>query len=176
MAARDGKFTFLRMISKPEFPNMRGDPNDIDLTTKQLDDLVTYQLGLPNPRYLNAGSFFVAGLTDIKSTSEKIHKALLKANITSAPSSDGTNDPVITSAIGKNYRSQLSFISQYAQRKLVAMLFFWEEECNRWKMLDQEEARIISEMGQHARDNQELDLALKEVEVKRKLLPSQVRK
>jgi hypothetical protein len=36
------------------------------------------------------------------------------------------------------------------------MLFFWEEECNRWKMLDQEEARIVGEMGQHAGDKQEL--------------------
>jgi hypothetical protein len=61
VAAKDRKFTFLSVISKPEFPNMRGDPNDIDLTTKQLNDLVTYQLGLPNPHYLNAGSFFVAG-------------------------------------------------------------------------------------------------------------------
>ena len=114
MAAKGRKFSFMSMITKPEFPKMFGDANDIDLSTKQLDDLVEYQLGLQNPRYLIAGSFFVAGLTDSKATSEKIYKALLKASIISAPSSSESNDPVITSAIGKNYRSQVSFTSQYA--------------------------------------------------------------
>jgi len=173
MAAKGKRFSFMRLINNA-IPNFaRDDINDVDLSPKQADELVEYQLTLPAPRYLGQGSFFVAGLTDSKSISEKIYKGLLKANIINAPSSDNSKPPVVTGAIGKSFVHQMACISVHAQRKLVGILFFWEEECTRWKLLDQEEAEILQAMGHEGMDDRNLDMALRAVEMKRRLLPSQ---
>ena len=42
-------FTIMRMISHPERPKYIGDPNDVDMSPKQMDDLVRYQISLSNP-------------------------------------------------------------------------------------------------------------------------------
>jgi hypothetical protein len=167
------KFSFSRMIQNafPVFAN--DDPNDADLSPRQADDLVEYQLSLPFPRYLTEASFFVAGITDNKTFSQRVHKNLLKAGIISAPSPNNSQPPVTTAAIGKNFANQLSHISIHAQRKVVGMLFFWEEECTRWMLLDQEEAEILKAIGEGNEENRDLDLALQAVEMKKKLLPSQ---
>jgi hypothetical protein len=167
------KFSFSRMILNA-FPNFANDaPNDVDMSPQQADDLVEYQLGLSFPRYLTEASFFVAHITDNKTFSQKVHKALLKAGIIAAPSPDNSQPPVTTAAIGKNFSNQLSHISVHAQRKLVGMLFFWEEECTRWALLDQEEAEILRAIGEGNVGNRDLDLALQAIEMKKKLLPSQ---
>lgn len=172
MAAKGRRFSFMRLINNA-IPNFaRDDVNDVDLSPRQADDLVEYQLTLSNPRFLDSGSYYVAGLTDSKSISEKVHKALLKAHVVSAPTADRSLSPVITSAIGKNFAHQLSCISVHAQRKLVGLLFFWEEECTRWKLLDQEESEILQAMGQQGMDDRNLDMALRAVEMKKRLLPS----
>jgi len=51
-------------------------------------------------------------------------------------------------------------------------LFFWEEECMRWKLLDDEEKEILRALGMN-KDNVDLACALEAVEMKKKLLPSQ---
>jgi hypothetical protein len=79
---------------------------------------------------------------------------------------------VNTAAIGKGFASKLAVISVHAQRKLVGMLFFWEEECTRWKLLDAEAREILSALDKNA-GNVDLAVALKAVEMKKKLLPSQ---
>lgn len=167
------KFSFSRMIQNafPVFAN--DDPNDVDLSPAQADDLVQYQLGVPSPRYLTEASFFVAHITDNKTFSQRVHKSLLKAGIISAPSPNNSQPPVTTAAIGKNFANQLSHISIHAQRKVVGMLFFWEEECTRWMLLDQEEAEILKAIANGNAENRELDLALQAVEMRKKLLPSQ---
>ena len=78
---------------------------------------------------------------------------------------------VNTAGVTKNFASQLAVISVHAQRKLVGMLFFWEEECTRWKLLDAEEKEILSAL--EAGENMDLAVALEAVEMKKKLLPSQ---
>jgi hypothetical protein len=173
MQKGSGKFSFSRMISNafPVFAN--DDPNDVDMSPRQADDLVGYQLGLPFPRYLTEASFFVAHVTDNKTFSQKVHKNLLKASIISAPSPDNSLPPVTTAAIGKNFANQLSHISIHAQRKVIGMLFFWEEECTRWMLLDQEEAEIRKAIAEGNVESNDLDLALQAVEMKKKLLPSQ---
>ena len=62
-------------------------------------------------------------------------------------------------------------ISVHAQRKLVGLLFFWEEECTRWKLLDQEEKGILDALKQNE-GNMDLQCALEAVRMKMKLLPS----
>lgn len=43
----------------------------------------------------------------------------------------------------------------------------------RWRLLDQEEAEILQAMGQPCMDERNLEMALRAVEMKRVLLPSQ---
>lgn len=91
---------------------------------------------------------------------------------------------VNTAGIGKGFASQLAIISVHAQRKLVGLLFFWENECMRWKLLDAEEKEIMAVLEELRSDlvngseievdsEGELRIRLEAVRMKRKLLPSQ---
>ena len=169
----------MRLINNA-VPNFaRDDPNDVDLTPTQADNLLRYQLARPQPRYLSETSFFVAGIVGSESLSKKVYKALVKGKIiipepearSSAGASLEVQMTVNTAGVTKNFVSQLSVISVHAQRKLVGMLFFWEEECTRWKLLNAEEKEILSALERG--ENPDLAVALEAVEMKKKLLPSQ---
>jgi hypothetical protein len=182
MAAKGRRFSFARLITNA-IPNFaRDDVNDVDLTPAQADDLVTHQLSVPDALYLTKDSFFIAGITESRSTSAKVHKALLKAGIiTEAPSAaaplSGSSSlqrpaPLNTSAISRNFANQLACISIHAQRKLVGMLFFWEEEITRFNLLDTEEAEILGAIEAAGGQNPDLEVALRAVQMKRTLVPS----
>jgi hypothetical protein len=173
MQKGSSKFSFSRLVQNAFPVFAHDDPNDVDMSPQQADDLVEYQLSLPFPRYLTESSLFVAHIADNETFSQRTHKALLKAGIISAPSPNNSQPPVTTAAIGKNFANQLSHISVHAQRKVVGMLFFWEEECTRWMLLDQEAAEILKAIEEGNGESRDLDLALQAVEMKKKLLPSQ---
>lgn len=182
MAARGRKFSFMRLINNA-IPNFaRDDINDVDLTPTQADNIFLYQLLLPSPRYLDEKSFFVAGIVGSESLSRKVWKKLVKCGILLArPEKEGEGAgeslsgemqmTVNTSGITKNFASQMAVISVHAQRKLVGMLFFWEEECTRWMLLDAEEKEILDalESNEGSRD---LSVGLEAVGMKRKMVPS----
>lgn len=67
--------------------------------------------------------------------------------------------------------SKIGIISVPKQRELVNMLFFWEEELTRWKLLD-EEAFEIKEAINGEEDAAGLVERLAVVEAKKKVLPS----
>ena len=169
----------MRLINNA-VPNFaRDDPNDVNLSPVQADNLLRYQLVLPHPRYLSETSFFVAGIVGSESLSKKVHKALIKSKIilpvpedgSSQSASEGEQMTVNTAGVTTNFASQLALISVHAQRKLVGLLFFWEEECIRWKLLDAEEKEILTAL--ETGENRDLAVALEAVEMKKKLLPSQ---
>ncbi|TKA62501.1 hypothetical protein B0A49_13147 [Cryomyces minteri] len=90
---------------------------------------------------------------------------------------DDPSMTVNTSLITRNFPNQLAIISVHAQRKLVGLLFFWEEECVRWRMLEEEGAEIQSFIAARlAEDSQaqspDLTISLDAVSMKRQLLPS----
>jgi hypothetical protein len=183
MATKTRKFSFTRFIinAVPNFAN--DDVNDVDLTPTQADTLVTHQLSLPNPLYLAKDSFLVAGITESKSISAKVYKGLLKAGIISeAPSTDKKSSglepsqrpaPLNTSAISRKFAHQVPCISVHAQRKLVGMLFFWEEELTRFQLLDAEEADILMAIKAGGCQNQDLEVVLRAVQMRKNLVPSQ---
>lgn len=111
-----------------------------------------------------------------ESLSKKVYKALVKNKIVlPVPEVTAGCDETMTvntGGITKNFANQVAVISVHAQRKLVGLLFFWEEELTRLKLLDQEESEILqaldSEIG-----NRDLTVALEAIEMKKKLLPSQ---
>lgn len=151
----------------------RDDPNDVDLSPAQADNLLRYQLSQPHPRYLAPNAFYIASITGSEPLSRSVHKALVKAKIVlPAPKEeDGTETMTVnTAGIGRGFASQLAVISVHAQRKLVGLLFFWEEECTRWKLLDEEEAEIralLDSEGEEMRSNVDLNCALEAVEMKK---------
>ena len=57
------------------------------------------------------------------------------------------------------------------------MLFFWEEELTRWRLLDQEEAEVQEAISARSKGSGESDTELLErlqvIEAKRRVVPSQ---
>lgn len=183
---------------------MRDQPTDVDLSPKQADALVEYQLYQADPAYLTPLSFQIAGIVERDSTSKTVYKSLVKngiilpvpeaaststgkdaKNLENEISSDSVTGEITgtaqritvnTHGITKNFANQHAKISVHAQRKLVGMLFFWEEECVRWRMLDQEERELLSALEHGGSEVEgtttDLEVLLQSVEMRRALLPS----
>lgn len=133
------KFSFTRFMTNA-IPNIAGASQDTDLDIREQDMLFLHQLEQPDPLILSPLSFQACAITSSPKTSTSIHRALLKNGILSAESST-----VNTSKITRNFAHELSIITSHAQKKLVNMLFFWEEELQRWKVLiaEQQELRVV---------------------------------
>jgi hypothetical protein len=169
MAAPGRKFSFMRLVNNA-FPNFaRDDPNDVDLSPTQADNLVRYQLLQSDPTRLTEESVRIAGLTTSPQISKKIYKALEKNGIISR---SADRPPVSTAGITRDFAHQLACISVHAQRKVVGLLFFWEEECTRWRMLDVEEEEIRKAVDSRSGNREDLDLARQAIDMKRRMLPS----
>lgn len=67
--------------------------------------------------------------------------------------------------------SKIGIISVPKQRELVNMLFFWEEELTRWRLLDEEAADIKGAITAGVNDSG-LEEKLAVVEAKKKVVPS----
>jgi len=101
------------------------------------------------------------------SQSLKVYKDLKKSGVI-----DPTTLTIHTERITKHFANQLATISVHAQRKLIGLLFFWEEELVRWRLLDEEEGEIRKAMEYNGEEHEELRVALKTVETKRRMMPS----
>lgn len=52
-----------------------------------------------------------------------------------------------TTKIDRNFVNKIAVISVHKQRQLINMLFFWEEEITRWRLLGQEESELIAQIN-----------------------------
>ncbi|KIW92086.1 uncharacterized protein Z519_07070 [Cladophialophora bantiana CBS 173.52] len=173
-------FSFNRFMTNA-FPNFANDnpERDADLTTDEKDTLWTHQVTRAEaaqrwPMTLDAGSALKAGITPNDKISARIHKELVK---------NGVIDPcaplgIDTTRITPKFAHQLAFISVAAQRKVVGMLFFWEEEAIRWRLLEQEQAEIetamgVVEGGVTEETKKELQVRLESVRMRKAMKPSQ---
>jgi hypothetical protein len=168
---KDGehKFSFTRFMSNAS-PVLAGAPQDIELSSREQDLVFTHQLGEPDPLILSPQVFLHAGITSASKTSASIHKALLKNGVLEKDSS-----VVNTGAITRNFPNQLSIITSHAQKKLINLLFFWEEEGQRWKGLigELDELRIVIDAEKETGGNVgTYEKRLAEVEGMMRLLPS----
>ena len=94
------------------------------------------------------------------------HKALIKNGVLSKDS-----ERVDTTKIGKKFVSQLYMTTSHAQKKLIHLLFFWEEEIMRWKVLlgEKGELKAIIQMekdiggnvGTYEKKMTEIDMLLR---------------
>jgi hypothetical protein len=177
-----GRISFWSVMTNA-FPQiLTSSRGDADLSSTQMDNVVKLQLCLKHARYLDAHSLLFAGVVDHEKMGVKVHRLLVKHDyILPAPA---PGDPVPSSAetpltvntlhIGRNFSHQMSIISQHAHRKLVSLLFFWEEEVNRWRVLDREEVEIQAAMGAlEGYAVEDLKVALEAVRIRKRLLPSE---
>ncbi|KAH0563139.1 hypothetical protein GP486_002294 [Trichoglossum hirsutum] len=140
--------------------------DDVEMSIKQQDDLFRWQLSQKNIKVLNDLSFFMGGVVEDKSNSAKVHTALKKNRVI-----DAATGALDTGRITKHFANELYVLSVHRQRKLVGLLFWWEEELVRWRLLEEEEAEIRHLLTQEG-EREDLMVALKVVEAKKKMLPS----
>ncbi|KIW23281.1 uncharacterized protein PV07_11492 [Cladophialophora immunda] len=171
-------FSFNRFMTNA-FPNFANDnpERDADLTMNEKDILWTHQISgaeaaQRSPMTLDTESALNAGITPSGKISARIHKELVKNGIINSNAPLGID----TTRITPKFAHQLAFISVAAQRKVIGMLFFWEEEAIRWRLLEQEQAEIETAMGVEGvseETKKELRIRLESVKMRKSMSPSQ---
>ena len=71
--------------------------------------------------------------------------------------------------------SKIAIVSVPMQRELVKMLFYWEEELVRWRLLCEEEGRLRTALVQLSGDSNEyvnVQEAMRVVQAKKRVRPS----
>ncbi|KAF2815219.1 uncharacterized protein BDZ99DRAFT_459146 [Mytilinidion resinicola] len=165
----DHIFSFSRFINNA-VPNLALGPRADDLTVREQDQLFEHQISLPDPLKLDSLAFFVGGITSHERVSTQVHAALIKNGVLSAQSA-----AIDTKAITPQFAHQISIISSFAQKKLVNLLFYWEEEQQRWRVLLEEETEIKGVIDAEREDDGavgSLEKRLKELEGMIRLKPS----
>ncbi|KAK3079672.1 hypothetical protein LTS18_004172 [Coniosporium uncinatum] len=143
-----------------------------DLSKEEYDNLFRYQAGLSSPKKLNEHSFYIAHVTRDLRHSRKTLESLYQSGILCEDSCD-----IHTERITKEFSSQHSRLPVLMQKKLVNMLFTWEEELMRFRMLEEEKTEIETVMDEERRHGGgnvgHLEKRLKEIEGLMGLRPSQ---
>ena len=87
-----------------------------------------------------------------------------------------TTDQPDTTKIDRNIVNKLAVISISKQRKLVNLLFYWEEELVRWRLLTEEEdelkEKLNSELGLSINERTHIQESLKIIAATKRVLPS----
>ncbi|KAI9766298.1 MAG: hypothetical protein M1839_004929 [Geoglossum umbratile] len=111
-------------------------------------------------------SFFMRGIVEYKTLSPKVFSALKKNGVINP-----TTGVLDTTKITKYFLHQVAVLSKYKQRRLIGMLFFWEEELMRWRLLEEEEVDI-KEAIVHEGEREDLIVALRVIQAKKRMEPS----
>lgn len=109
----------------------------------QLNQATKFQY-LESPVYVLADVVTKSDLKFAKRIEERLHAMGVLA----------TDTPLDTGKIEANFKRELLFLSVPAQRRLIGLLFFWEEEIERWnhfeghyqEAVDNDRAIIQAEM------------------------------
>jgi hypothetical protein len=171
-------FSFGRFVTNA-IPNFATDGAGVwtEVSPQRRDMLYMHQINTAKPEALDENSFYVVGVCDRERQSQWIHSALLKNGVLTTP--DGRVD---TYKIGPKFIHQLAFIPQAAQRNLINVLFWWEEETQRLRKLGEEEMELTSMISEaEARPNEtedretldQLKFARERVRMKKRQRPSQ---
>ena len=163
--------SLLRRLSIP-FPTWQRRPShtiEDELPSQLKDDLFRLHLGSANFARLDEHSLITADICT-KTYAEKVLKACHNTGIINPD----TGHPV-TEVINRTIVKEMPVISVTKQRMLVMLLFFWEEEVVRWRLLSSEESEIrqrLREDGLSQGYRAELEYAMKMVLAKKRVLPS----
>ncbi|KAF1356220.1 hypothetical protein BDV97DRAFT_286522 [Delphinella strobiligena] len=187
MATLRRKFSLMCHVNNAQPDVTKNADDNVNLTLAQADNLVSHQLSLPHPQYLDEKAFYPAEITDSIAKSVKVHEALVKHGlILPSPATldgveylgEGPEDnammTVNVAGITKDFANQVPLNDVHAQRKLVSLLFFWEEECGRWRKLEKEGRDILETLdSEKGCDQRTAESRLGALMKERILLPSQ---
>jgi hypothetical protein len=165
---RKSSFSFSR-LAQNMFPNFASDRNP-DSVSQQLDVLFDFQAALAVPQYITPAALYLSECAQNEKTAAMIHSKLLKLGVlkSEAPWLD-------TQKIDRNLPNKLPELPIYTQKVLVNLLFDWEEEVRRWKLLEEEETEIhlvMNEVQAVHGDVGHLEKRLFEIGGLKKLKPS----
>lgn len=90
---------------------------------------------------INDMSCFMSGVVDGRTMSRDAYKALKKMGVL-----DPETGELYTRRIDRNFSHGMAVVPLNRQRMIVGLLFHWEEEMTRWRLLDEEEAEIRKAM------------------------------
>lgn len=164
-------FSFGRFLTNA-IPNFANDNTQASkLTAAEIDLLFSHQLRKENPKILDPIGFYFLGICANEWFCRQTYGKLIDAGVLreKAPYVD-------TTKIGPNFVHQHAKIAVHLQRKLVNLVFDWEEELMRWRLLEDEMAEIeqvksaVRESG--GGDTGQFDMRLKEIEGEMRLSPS----
>ena len=163
--------TFFRRLSNPfEVWNYKT-PRIDDLLPQTKDHIFSWQLDATDFSRIDQDTILRAGISPKKTYAAKIFSASQKLGII-----DPVNGRPDTSKIDRNLVKAMPNISVQKQRELVMLLFFWEEETTRWRLLESEEAEIKARLEEERQWREgarmELEHALRLVQAKKRVLPS----
>jgi hypothetical protein len=129
-------FSFYRLVTNavPNFANSGGETN---ISPSDLDTIFEFQLVIDPPQKLVPSTIYIAGVTSDESNAKKVFEKLKTIGVVQdqAPWVD-------TQKITTNFTHQLAFLPSVYQKRLICLLFDWEEEIQRWKVLQGEEDEI----------------------------------
>ncbi|KAK5198315.1 hypothetical protein LTR92_002560 [Exophiala xenobiotica] len=145
-------FSFTR-FAHAAVPNFFADESPVrtaELTAWRRDMCYMHQIASGDGAYaLDERSFYVAGVVDSEGVSKKVYKALRKNGILREEEGRRDGGAVVdTHGIGVRFPHQLAMLNIVAQKDLVGMLFWWEEECQRLRKLDDEERELDGLVGE----------------------------
>lgn len=107
---------------------------DATLPPELQDRVFNYQLNqaakfryLESPAYVLADVIMKSDLKFAKKIDDRLHAMGVLA----------TDDPINTSKIEASFNRELLFLSVPSQRRLIGLLFFWEEEIERWNRFEE---------------------------------------
>ena len=165
---------FLRRLSNP-FQNWAPRTKQDDLEPQIKDDVFRLHLySSDNPKgdftRIDQQTLFTARIVATNSQARKLLQACHKLKIIESE----TGRPN-TENINRDMCKAMPMLSFWKQRELVMLLFFWEEEITRWRLLSLEESEITEQLfeqdlSEGYRD--ELRHSLMVVQAKKRLLPS----
>jgi len=165
---RKASFSLYRLITNavPNFANS-GDPS---VSVNDLDTLFNFQQSVKPPQKLVPASLHLLRIAQDEKTAAKVYNKLLKIGVLqeSPPYVD-------TKKIAANFTNQVAIISSFAQKRLICLLFNWEEEIRRWQVLEDEENEIkmvMEEAEAVGGDVGHLEKRLLEIGGLKKLRPS----
>ena len=124
-------------------------PSDADIPMRIQDLVYTYQLSLARPCLLSPIAFHVANIVWRYKDSQDVYRRLKKKGIIT---SEGEID---TKVIDKTFAHNFYYLTAVAQRRIIGLLFWWEEEVQRLKSLLEEHFEIEELLSQAPETSEE---------------------
>ena len=126
----------LPRTSQAQAPALPGDPSEADIPLQAQDALYIHQLTLSKPLLLSPLAFHSASIVWRYKDSQRVYKTLQKKRIIT------DSGAIDTKAITKHFAHQFAYLTAFAQRRVIGLLFWWEEEVQRLRSLMEQEEEI----------------------------------